>query len=138
MAIKRTKLGPGLLTIGETASAQEFGVQLSSCAVEPSEDEGDTVNVLSGDSDVDDGEFTGTLTGSLWQDYETDSLIKWSWDHHGEILPFTFHPSEEAALQVSGTVRIARLKIGGDVKSYNASDISWNLPAVPTLTDTTP
>lgn len=133
MTIQRSKLGPGHLTIGAVGSPREFGIALRSISIEPSEDEGDRLEVLSGDVAYDDGEFTGTLKGELFQDYSTDSLLKWTWDNHGQILPFVFQPSADAEMTVTGTVKISRLTIGGTVKEYNTSDIEWRLPEVPTI-----
>lgn len=135
MAIKKHKLGAGTLFIGETGSGQEFGAQVTTVAVEPSYSDGDKVYVLSGDTDEEEAEWEGTLTGEFFQDYAFDSLVAWTWTHDGETLPFTFVPRADAGIEVAGTVKVRPVTIGGDVNTENTSEFEWNLPEKPTISE---
>lgn len=133
MAIKKQKLGPGTLFIGETGSGQEFGAQVTTVAVEPSYSDGDRQVVLSGDVDQEEAEWEGTLEGEFFQDYGMESLLRWTWEHDGETLPFKFVPHSASGLEVSGTVKVRPVTIGGEVDTENTSEFEWTLPEKPTL-----
>lgn len=126
------KLGPGQLTFGEAGTESEWGAQVTVCAIEPETDEGDTLNFLDGSSESDETD-SYTLTGTLAQTYDADSLLIWSKENSGERFPFTFRPRGDRPLTVTGTVTVRALKIGGDVKTKNTSDFSfvgvgdWNI-----------
>ena len=133
MAIKKQKLGPGTLTIGETGSGQEMAKQSTSVAIEPSYSDGDRQIVLSGDVDQEAAEWEGTLTATFFQDYAADGLLAWTWEHDGETLPFTFTPNSAAGFEVSGEVVIRPATIGGDVDTENTSEVEWSLPKRPAI-----
>lgn len=133
MAIKKQKLGPGTLFIGETGSGQEFGAQVTTVAVEPSYSDGDRQVVLSGDVDQEEAEWEGTLTGEFFQDYGMESLLRWTWDNDGQTLPFKFVPHSASGLEVSGNVKVRPVTIGGEVDTENTSEFEWTLPEKPTL-----
>lgn len=125
MAVKAHKLGPGHLTFGDVGSLVEFGVALRECTVEPSVDEGNTVKVLSGD-EIEDGETESySLKGKVYQSYDRDSLLIWAHVHAGELVPFTFEPSDDAALGVKGTIKVRRINIGGKVDERNETDFEF-------------
>ena len=133
MAIKKQKLGPGTLTIGETGSGQEMAKQSTAVAIEPSYSDGDRQIVLSGDVDQEAAEWEGTLTATFFQDYAADGLLAWTWEHDGETLPFTFVPNSAAGFEVSGEVVIRPATIGGDVDTENTSEVEWSLPKRPAI-----
>ena len=133
MAIKKQKLGPGTLTIGETGSGQEMAKQSTAVAIEPSYSDGDRQIVLSGDVDQEAAEWEGTLTATFFQDYAADGLLAWTWEHDGETLPFTFVPNSAAGFEVSGEVVIRPATIGGDVDTENTSEVEWTLPNRPSI-----
>ena len=125
MAAKSHKLGPGSLKFGSTGSEVEFATRCRSAAVEPEVEDADPLPVLSGDETDELDSESYTLTGSIFQDYDLDSLLVWSHVNHGSIVPFTFRPDNDKALVVKGQVRVRRLKIGGDVKERNESDFEF-------------
>lgn len=133
MAIKKQKLGPGTLTIGETGSGQEMAKQATAVAIEPSYSDGDRQVVLSGDTDQEDSAWEGTLTATFFQDYAVDGLLAWTWENDGKVLPFTFVPSTTAGFEVSGEVKVRPATIGGDVDAENTSEIEWSLPDKPII-----
>ena len=133
MAIKKQKLGPGTLTIGETGSGQEMAKQATAVAIEPSYSDGDRQVVLSGDTDQEDSAWEGTLTATFFQDYAADGLLAWTWENDGKVLPFTFVPSTTAGFEVSGEVKVRPATIGGDVDTENTSEVEWSLPDKPVI-----
>lgn len=135
MPVKSDKLGPGVLSFGETASASEWSSQITKCTVEPKTDSEDPIPVLSGEEIDGDDTDTAELTGTVLQSYDLDSLLKWSHDHHGETISFRFQPNRAAGLEVRGSVKIRRLSIGGDVKTRNTSDFAFPIVGDYTLTD---
>ena len=133
MAIKKQKLGPGTLVIGETGSGQEMAKQSTAVAIEPSYSDGDRQVVLSGDTDQEDAAWEGNLTATFFQDYDAEGLLAWTWENDGEVLPFTFTPNSDAGFEVAGEVKVRPATIGGDVDTENTSEIEWALPKKPTI-----
>lgn len=125
MAAKSHKLGPGSLKFGATGSEVEFATRCRSVAVEPEVEESDRLPVLSGDEVDDVDSETYNLTGSVFQDYDLDSLLVWTHVNAGKTMPFVFRPDNDKALGVKGEVKIKRLRIGGDVKERNESDFEF-------------
>lgn len=125
MAAKSHKLGPGSLKFGETGSEVEFATRCRSVAVEPEVEEGDRLPVLSGDETDEIDSESYALSGSVFQDYDLDSLLVWAHVNAGAVVPFTFRPDNDKALAVRGEVRVRRLRIGGEVKERNESDFEF-------------
>lgn len=125
MAIKAQQLGPGSLKFGETGSEIEFAVMCKSVTVEPDYDEGDTITVLSGDTDTEGDTESYTLSGELYQEYSAMSLLVWCRVNAGAVVPFKFKPDNDSEFEVRGEVRVRALTIGGDVKEKNTSDFEF-------------
>ncbi|MGO1957219.1 hypothetical protein [Microbacterium sp.] len=131
--ITAQKLGPGSLKFGDTGDEQEFAVRLTTATVNPTWADPEVTPVLSGDQVSDPGEFEGTLSGSIFQDFDMEGLVAWTWDNKFTELPFVFIPRTEGGLKVTGTVQIMPLNIGGDVKTANQSEFEWKLTTEPAL-----
>jgi hypothetical protein len=132
MTIKSRPLGPGSLKIGETGTAKEWAGQLTKCALTPSTDTEDNIDVLSGETLTGDDTTTYTLDGTLLQDYELDSLELFCFDNRGKYMPFVYTPNNDGAVEWSGSVRIRPVAVGGDVKKRNTSDFSFPIQGDPT------
>lgn len=135
MTATATKLGPGLLTIGDTATALDISCRLSAAWVKFDKDKEDDTPVLCGDEIPGSVEYPATLSGTLAQDLEDDEgIVAYSWTHRGEQQPFVFVPSTSAGKQVTGTVTIDPLDVGGDeVKKNMMSDFEWDIVGDPVL-----
>lgn len=137
MAIRNYKMGPGVLTLNPGAPF-EMNTQLTNARVEWSENVStdDAIDALSGDQlqGNETADYTAKLAGTCVQDLEETGLLAFTWENMGVEMPFTFQPRDDALLTVTGTVRIAPLNLGGDVKSRPTSDFSWScvsdLPAL--------
>lgn len=129
MAIQSYKMGPGVLKIGAEVGGVDVSCQVTSCTVEPvvNVSSTDAVDVLCGEALT--GEETATygarIKANLLQDLAAAGWVAWTWDHKGEEHPVVFVPNDAAARQVSGTVRIDPVVIGGTVKERPTSDLDW-------------
>lgn len=128
------KLGPGLLTIGETASSEEFGGRVTKIELTPEIDEGDALNFLDGSSEQDETE-TWALTGEFVQSFMTGDLTVWCNENKGKQLPFTFVPNQEGAVQAKGTLTVRPVKVGGDVKTKAVTEFEFPVSGEPSITD---
>lgn len=139
MPIKRTKLGPGTLTLG--AGALEVSAQLTGATVSAAESVSggtDAIKVLSGEElAAEDGTptYAFTLAGNFLQDLgDAASVVDWSWSNMGTDQPFTFTPTTAAGVSVSGTLVPVPLTIGGDeVDADMRSDFTWRIKGTPEL-----
>ena len=127
------KLGPGELKIGETGTELDLSAQMTAVTITWENDEGEAVNVLSGESLPGDDNFTATLEGTVMQDFTTDGVIDWTWRNKGRVVPIKFLPSSNGA-EVSGQVKIAPVNLGGEVNTRNTSDMSWSFVGEPNYT----
>jgi hypothetical protein len=125
MPVKSDKLGPGTLSIGATGTEEQWAAQLTACSVEPSTDTEDSIPVLSGEEIGGEDTDSAELSGTILQSYDAQSLLLWAHTHKGQELPFTFTPNNDGALQVTGIVKVRRVRIGGDVKTRNTSDFTF-------------
>lgn len=136
MTAQATKLGPGLLTLG-AGGLMDISCRLSAARVEWDKDKEDDTPVLCGDVIPGSTDYTAKLTGTLAQDLEDkDGVVNYSWAHKGEAVPFVFVPSSTAGQQVTGTVVVDPLDVGGDeVKKNMMSDFEWDCVGEPNLSD---
>lgn len=134
MPIQSHKLGPGSLTFGEVASAQEFASQLRSCSLTPDTEEEDPIYVLSGETIDGDETYTYTIGGAILDGYTMDSLAVWAHQNKGTVLPFEFIPNADVtgAMKWSGNAKIRPIAHGGDVKSRNENDFEFKVIGEPT------
>lgn len=128
-----SKLGPGLLTLGETGTPKEFGTQISEGTLTPEYDADDPISVLSGDEYAGDETENWLLSIVLYQDYSAESLNLWLYENSGLEVPFTFVPSKDGALQAQGTLKVRASSIGGEVKKRNTSDVEFPVVGRPTI-----
>ena len=129
------KLGPGVLTIGDSATAGDFAGRAIKVELTPDIDEGDALNYLDGSSEQDETE-TWTLSGEFVQSFTTGDLAVWCHKHKGEQLAFDFVPNKAGAVQAKGTLTVRPVKIGGDVKTKATTEFEFPLVGEPTITDT--
>lgn len=133
-----SKLGPGLLTFGDTGSPQEFGGVTSEVSLEPEYDQDDNIPVLSGEEIEGDETEKWTLKFTKFQDYSAASLDLWLVQNAGKVLPFTFVPDKAGILKATGKVKIRAGRIGGEVKKKNTSELELPVLGTPTIDDSHP
>lgn len=135
MAVTAHKLGPGVLSLGESGTLREFNSQVTNARWTPNVDQEDPIPVLSGDQIVDDPDITSVIAGTFLQDYGSESLVKWCWDQRGQVLPFEFKPRNDSELTISGECQVLPVEVGGDVKTRNTSDFEFPVVGDPTFVD---
>lgn len=136
MPIASYKMGPGTLTFG-VGGAQVASAQVTKCQVTPSEavKSSEAVPVLSGEElpAEETAELSYKLDATVIQDIAAAGLVDYTWTNAGDEVPFAFVPNTVEDRQVSGTVRIVPLAIGGDVSARNTADLSWSIIGTPVL-----
>lgn len=136
MAVDAITIGAGTLVLGEEGSLTNFESQVTACRLVPSVENGDPINVLSGEQAPGDRSESFTLRGSLLQDFgraDGIDLTAWCFEHRGETMPFTFTPSTSRGKSVTGQLTVEAIEIGGDVKTKPTSDFEWSLVGAPTI-----
>lgn len=134
-APKTYKLGPGVLKIGATGSEVDYAAQITGCTVKWDKDKEDDTPVLSGGSLTGDTTYTASLAANLFQDLgEPAGLVAYSWANKGTEVEVTFIPSTDAGQQVTGTVIVDPIDVGGEeAKGRPRSDIEWAFVGEPAL-----
>lgn len=132
MPVKSSQLGPGSLTIGVPASAREWGGQLTKCALTPDTSTEDAIPTLDGSELAGDASTVWTLSGTILQDYELDSLEDFAFTSRRKDLPFVFTPRKAGKRSYSGTCTVVPIMVGGDVKKRNTSDFEFRVVGEPT------
>jgi hypothetical protein len=133
MAIESYKVGPGSLTLG--SGPLNVSAQVTAAQVVASEnvEEEDDINVLSGE--VLEGEDTATidyvLTGTFLQDLAASGVVDYSWQNAGDEVAFIYIPNTVEDRQVSGTLRLVPLTIGGTAKTRATADFEWAIIGTP-------
>lgn len=125
MATKIRTLGPGSLTIGEPEATEDFAADCINVTLTPDTSSDDALNFLDGSTEAGAQTTSWTLEGTIKENFSTDSLQVWCLDNAGKTLPFTFVPSNEGTLQITGNVTIAPVGWGGDVKAKNDQSFSF-------------
>lgn len=139
MAISVTNGGPGKLTLGATGTLKVLTAQVRSCTLEPSVDTGDSITTLSGESIGGARSESFVLTGTILQDLgATSGITEWLYSNAGTTQPFIFAPSTAAGKQITGSVVIEAIAIGGEVGEILESDFEFkvvgNRPVIGAIT----
>ena len=136
MTAYSTRLGPGTLQLGETATLMDASCQLANGVVAWDKDAEDPITVLCGDTVPGSVTYSATLSGNFLQDLtEEDGLVAWSWANKGVAVPFTYTPNTAAGATVTGSVVVDPLDVGSD-EDYGAvmsSDFEWDIVGEPVL-----
>lgn len=117
-------LGPGKLTITDTGKGRDFSAEVTKVQLVASNNTDDPINFLDGSQDTSSS-TDWTLEGTIVDNFDTDNLANWCFDHSGQTLPFEWVPNNKGATKWNGKVNISPVSIGGDVKSKNSNDFSF-------------
>lgn len=117
-------LGPGKLTITDDGTGRDFSAEVTKVQLVASNNTDDPINFLDGSQDTSSS-TDWTLEGTIVDNFDTDNLANWCFDHAGQTLPFEGCRTTRG--RPSGTVKvnISPVSIGGDVKSKNSNDFSF-------------
>lgn len=78
------------------------------------------------------------LRGTLYNDYQVDSLWTMAWLNSGSVVPFIIKPygsavASPATPHFTGEVKISRKPgIGGEANEAHETEIEWAIEGVPT------
>lgn len=133
MPIIEDRLKTGVLTI----DALPFATQATNVQLTPAtSEEGDALEVLSGDTIEPDDVTTWTLAITAIQDFDAPAgFVAFSWENAGEVVPFTWKPNA-AGVSYAGSVKVRPVEVGGDVNKRLTTSASW--PVVGDVTPTYP
>lgn len=127
-----TKLGPGKLTIGDTATGLDLSCQLSAAKVEWDKDKEDDTEVLCGETLPGGITYTAKLTATVLLDLTDEGMVDFTWTNKGAQYPFVFEPNTAAGKSVTGTLIVDPLDVGGDeVKKNMSVDLEWDIVGEP-------
>lgn len=134
MAVNTITVGAGSLTIGASTDLTVFSGQVTACRLVPSVDQGDAINVLSGETVAGDRTESFTLEGTLLQDLgATESTTEWLYENRGETHVFEFVPSTAKGRKITGSLVVEAIEIGGDVSTKPTSDFSFTVVGAPAI-----
>ena len=135
MAVNIMEMGPGLFTIGETASLKSLSSQVTALKLVPKVDQGDEIKVLSGESVPGDRSESFTLEGTMLQDLGAASgITEWLFMNRGKAMPFTFTPrTGTGSKSITGKLVVEATEIGGDVGTKAQADFAFAVVGAPTI-----
>ena len=107
MATKIRTLGEGKLNITDTTNARDFSGDVTKAQLVASNSSEDPVNFLDGSQETSTT-TTWTLEGTIGDDFGSDSLSLWCFDHAGETLPFESSRTSRAESSGPETWKSAR------------------------------
>lgn len=132
--IHKTTTGPGKFVIGETADLTVFDSQVVSITLEPDVSTGDSRKVLSGEIAPGDRTEAWNITGTLLSDFGAEnSLVEFCFTKRGQQLPFRYTPATASGKEITGTLTIEAVAIGGDVGETPEPDFEFALVGEPVL-----
>jgi hypothetical protein len=139
----RVKKGKLTFTVDDgsgSGTAVDFSCQPTAVALTPNTDEGDSVEVLCGDSLTTGGTTSWTLDVTSVQDFDDpDGFVLWALANDGASADFEWLPNDTGDCPTfTGTVTVRPMAIGGDVATQNTSDISWPITSGPVATPPAP
>jgi hypothetical protein len=122
-------LGPGVLTIGETASVIDVSCLVNNVSIVPDISEGDEKTMLCGTSKRSADTITWAISGNVDVDAGLSAgFFALTWQHIGEIVPFTYTPSDAVGTTVTGNLKLAPLELGADnYGDFLSSDFEFGL-----------
>lgn len=129
MPITESRLKSGTLTL----DALSFATQASNVRLEPrTDDNGDTLEVLSGDTITPDDETTWSLVIEAVQDFEDEAgFVNYALQNAGDVVPYSWKPNAVGPTY-SGTVRVRPVAIGGEVNARLSTTAEWPCQQAPT------
>lgn len=126
MPIVDSRQQNGTLSLDGTA----FETQTNAVSLVPSfAEEGERVEVLSGDTIEPDEVTSWVLNIGLIQDFtDPDGLVEFLRANAGEVVPFLWFPAGATVVKYAGDVRIRPTTIGGGVAVRLTSEVE--LPVI--------
>lgn len=131
MPITDSRLKVGTLTL----DAVSFASQATNVTLTPETDEeGDALEVLSGETVTPDDVTTWVMAITAVQDFDDpDGFQNFALTNAGELVPYSWKPNDNPdGVTYTGNVRVRPVPIGGDVATRNTTAASWPIDGEPT------
>lgn len=131
MPITESKIRRGTLTL----DAVPFATQATNVRLVPKTDEvGDTLEVLSGDTISPDEHTAWSLVIEAVQDFDdVAGIVNFSMTNAGDIVAYVWAPNDVAnSVTYSGTVKVRPVEVGGDVGDRLTTTLEWACQEQPT------
>lgn len=124
MALTDSRLGPGTLTLGTT----EYGAQVSSVRLTPSNDTQDGTPTLGIPAPPPLVTTKWTLEGDAIQDWEDAAgFVEYCRTENMNTVPFSWVPNSSHAVTYSGQCTITAVEIGGSVAEQLTTSFSFQV-----------
>lgn len=135
MPITESRNKGGTLTL----DAVSFAAQARNVTLSPDTDEaGDPIEVLSGDTITAEDETTWSLNVEAVQDFDDPTgFVMFALQNANQLVPYSWRPSPTSPT-FTGTVRVRPVEIGGDVNSRLLTSAEWPCTAAPTVVPAAP
>lgn len=132
MPITESRLKNGTLTIDGHA----FNTQATNVRLTPkTDDTGDTLEVLSGDTIAPDDTTTWSLVIDAVQDFtEPTGFVNFAMQNAGDVVAYTWAPNGAGEVSYAGTVKVRPVEVGGDVNARLTTSAEWPCQQAPTPT----
>lgn len=136
MPITESRLRLGTLTLGGVS----FATQATNVRLVPStEEDGDPLEVLSGDEILPDDATTWALAITAVQDFEEEAgFVNYAMSNAGDVVAFVWAPAGAGTGTVSyaGNVKVRPVEVGGDVNARLTTEAEWPVEGDPVPTYT--
>lgn len=131
MPITESKLKGGTLTL----DALPFATQATNVRLVPeTEEQGEAVEVLSGDALAGDEVTNWTLVIEAIQDFDDPAgFSKFCFDNAGDAVPFAWDPNATGP-SFTGSVKIRAIEVGGPVNTRNSAEVELPVVGTPVWT----
>lgn len=137
--IVESRVVKGVLTLGTTPGT-DFSCQPTNIRVTPTtDDDGDPVEVLCGDTVPAGKKESWVLAGTAIQDFDNaEGFLSYCFDNALTTVPFSWQPNITGAPTWEGSVLIEALEEGGDVNTRITTDFEFDVIGRPTRTYAAP
>ncbi len=134
MAVRTETLGPGTFHLGDETTGLSIECQVREVTLNPDFDEGDDDQTLCGDAVSGEDTTTWKFEGELYQDWTSTGINKWSFDHNGQEVAFTWTPKTASGPSFAGTLKMRALPFGGKTREKLLAEFEWKVVGSPTPT----
>jgi hypothetical protein len=134
--IVESRVVKGVLTLGSAPTPTDFSCQPTNIRVTPTtDDDGDPVEVLCGDTVPAGKKESWVLAGTAIQDFDSPTgFLAYCYEHALETVEFSWTPNIDGAPVWTGSVLIEALEEGGDVNTRITSDFEFDCVGRPDRT----
>src|SRR5215471_7226632 len=136
MPVTDSRLGPGTLKIGPTATSKDFSAQASAVRLTPSVNSEDGTPTLAVPEPAPLATIAWALNVDAIQDFEDAAgFVNYLMDNALAEEPFEWVPATADGTSYSGTIQIIPIEVGGDVAVQVVTSVELPLIGAPVRVD---